>query len=103
MKSMVDLSVYQEIILSILLYNGKYKLSDKNKNLYIRNFSKLLKLNPFNIQNNSANLTTLRNLSEQIYKRDLKMIVSQLPGVGNCSSAIRYLNEYKHVLSMALS
>jgi hypothetical protein len=42
MEQMVDLSSYQEIISSILLYSGKYQLNSNNRKHYLQNFSKLL-------------------------------------------------------------
>ena len=99
MIPMVDLSAYQEIISSILLHNGKYQLSAKNREHYLRNFSKLLKINPLIMQNNSANLVTLRDLSAQIYSQDREKLASQLPGVGDCSSAQRYLKEYISIIN----
>ncbi len=99
MIPMVDLSTYQEIICSILLYNGKYQLSVKNREHYLRNFSKLLEINPLSMQNNSANLVTLRDLSAQIYSHDREKLASQLPGVGDCSSAQRYLKEYTSIIN----
>jgi hypothetical protein len=100
MEQMVDLSSYQEIISSILLYSGKYQLNSNNRKHYLQNFSKLLKTNPLYMQNNSANLVTIQKLAGQIYSQDKDILTSQLPGVGDCSSAQRYLKEYISIIDM---
>ena len=100
MQSMVDISVYQEIISSILLYSGKYQLSSDTREHYLKNFSKLLNINPLHMQNNSANIVTIRKLSRQIYSQDREKLAAQLPGRGNCSSAQRYLKEYLSVIDL---
>ena len=100
MVLMVGLSAYQEIISSILLYTGKYQLTDENRKHYLRNFSELLKTNSLNMQNNSANLVTLQMLSKQIYAQDRETLTSQLPGAGDCSSAQRYLKEYTSIIDL---
>ena len=100
MQSMVDLSAYQEIISSILLYAGKYELNPATREHYLKNFSKLLSINPLHMQNNSANIVTIRKLSRQIYAQDREKLLVQLPGMGDCSSAKRYLKEYLSVIDM---
>ena len=98
LDSMVDISDYKNIITYILLNTGKYKLPDDIKNHYIQNFSKLLRVNAFYMKNNSANLVTLRVLAKSIYSKDIEVLESKLPGVGNCSSAMSYFKEYNLVL-----
>lgn len=97
---MDNLTTYQEIITSILLYKGKYQLSPENRKHYLRNFSKLLAADPLIMQNNSANLTTLRWLSGKIYSEDRDILELKLPGKGDCSSAHRYLKDYTSILEL---
>jgi hypothetical protein len=52
------------------------------------------------MQNNSANLVTIQKLAGQIYSQDKDILTSQLPGVGDCSSAQRYLKEYISIIDM---
>jgi len=96
----VDLSKYQEIITSILLNQGPYELSKENRQHYLRNFSKILDTNPLNMQNNTANITTLQWLSGSVYDQDRSKLASKLPGEGNCLSAQRYLKEYTSILEL---
>ncbi len=97
---MIDLSTYHEIITFILLYSGKYQLSNKNREYYLRNFSKLLKINTFNMKNNTANFNTLQKISADIYPKNRKILASQLPGVGNCSDAQRYIKDYTYIIDL---
>lgn len=98
MTPMSDISQYQEIIISILINTGKYRLEDDIREHYIQNFSKLLGTDALYMKNNCANLVTLRELAKSIYSEDLKVLSSKLPGVGNCTSAKNYINEYNLVL-----
>ena len=100
MDSMVDISEYQDIIVSILLNTGKYRLEGDIRQHYIQNFSNLLKVNTLYMKNNCANLTTLRALARNIYSKDSKILSSKLPGEGDCSSAKKYLKDYNQVLKI---
>lgn len=95
----VDISEYQDIITTILLNTGKYRLPEEIRKHYIQNFSKLLKVNSLYMKNNCANLVTLRVLAKSIYSKDSEILSSKLPGVGNCSSAKNYLKNYNMVLN----
>jgi hypothetical protein len=98
--SMVDLSTYQEIITSILLNAGSYRLDIKAREQYMSNFSKLLNTNPLNMQNNTANLVTVEWLARRLYYLDEKELKSKLPGKGDCSSAKLYLKEYTSIVKL---
>jgi len=98
--SMVDLSTHQEIIISILLDTGDYRLSDRDRKRYMSNFLKLLNTNPLNMKNNTANLVTLEWLARRLYYLDEKELKSKLPGKGDCSSAKLYLKEYTSIVKL---
>ncbi len=104
MTPMVDISMYRDIITSIMLNNGKYKLTDEIRKHYLKNFSKLLEINPLYMKNNSANLTTLKKLSRQIYSRDRDVLMEKLPNVGtclvDCFSAQTYLKNYNLLINI---
>ena len=99
-EDMKDLSSCWNMITSILIDTGTYKLTDEDHKHYMLNFSKLLQTNPLNMQNNVANHVTLRRLAAPICSEDLESLAMQLPGKGDCSSAQNYLKKYKNVLSL---
>ena len=94
-----DLSKYHEIITSVFLDDGPYKLDKAVKADYQKNFKKLLSIDPLIMKNNTANLNTLRELSEKIYSHDLKILMNELPGVGDCSDARKYLKLYSSIVN----
>jgi len=80
-----DLSNYREIIEVILLDQGTYKLKDKDRKHYLKNFANLLRADPLNMKNNSANGKTLRTLSNVVYTKDREILEEKLPKIGeNC-------------------
>lgn len=94
-----DLSKYHEIITSVFLDDGPYKLDKAVKADYQKNFKKLLSIDPLIMKNNTANLNTLQELSQKIYPHDLKILMEELPGVGDCSDAGKYLKLYSSIVN----
>lgn len=92
-----DLSEYKEIIEMILVNRGMYKLREKDRVHYLKNFSKLLKTSSLNMKNNSANGKTLKTLSDDIYQKDLLDLNEKitLHDDQNCSDALQYMRLYK--------
>ena len=99
-KNMNNLIEARHIIISVLLYKGLYELTNDNKEHYIKNFATLLKINPFIMENNSANLKTLKFLSEKIYTQDITFLEQKLPGTGDCTDAKKYLKDYRSILDL---
>lgn len=90
-----DLTEYKEIIEVILLDRGTYRLRDKDRKHYLKNFQSLLSTNTLNMKNNSANGKTLQVLVNKIYETDLDALQAQLPKDGeNCDDAETYLELY---------
>ena len=101
-----DLSDYKEIIQMILLYTdtykfrdkddhhylkqGTYKLQENHRQEYLKNFEFLLETNSLNMMNNTANIKTLLFISGNIYKENIKTLVSE-----NCMESNKYLELYK--------
>lgn len=101
-SKMVDLCEYQNVILGVLLNQGKFKLSDEHRNYYFENFRGLLEVNALNMQNNIANAITLYETSRGIYTKDRESLESKLPKKEskkmNCSSANEQLLVYDKIL-----
>jgi hypothetical protein len=106
LNSWQDLSDYKEIIQMILLYKDTYKLRDtdpesylkqgayelqeKHRQEYLKNFEFLLETNSLNMMNNTANIKTLLFISNNIYKENIKNLLSE-----NCMESNKYLELYK--------
>lgn len=101
-SKMVDLSEYQNVILGVLLNQGKFKLSDEHRDYYLKNFRGLLEVNALNMQNNIANAITLYETSRGIYTKDKESLESKLPKKRskkwNCSSADEHVLVYNKIL-----
>jgi hypothetical protein len=95
-----DLSDYKEIIEYILVNQGRYKLLEKDREYYIKNFSRLLQTDSIIMKNNNANIKTLRETAKSIYTRDLNKIQEKLEHVEyhDCESAKRYRDQYHSIL-----
>ena len=97
-----DLSDFKEIIEMILLNEGTYKLRNKDRAHYLKNFDRLFQTKTLNMKNNSANNKTLLMLSKKIYSKDREFLDFQLNIISNendadknCNDAKRYLELYK--------
>ena len=106
LNSWQDLSDYKEIIQMILLYKDTYKLRDtdtesylkqgayelqeNHRQEYLKNFEFLLETNSLNMMNNTANIKTLLFISNNIYKENIKNLLSE-----NCMESNKYLELYK--------
>lgn len=99
-----DLSEYKEIIEYILINQGKYKLNNKDREHYLRNFSRLLQTNSVVMKNNNANIKTLLETARVVYSTDLRQLEEKLQeNVGqNCESVNRYIERYQDVLTRLL-
>ena len=110
LDSLQDLSDYKEIIQMILLYKDTYKLRDKDpenylkqgayqlqdnhRQEYLKNFEFLLETNSLNMMNNTANVKTLLFISNNIYKENIKELLSE-----NCLETNKYLELYKKLIA----
>jgi len=100
----VDLTEYKEVIELILLNKGVFKMSEKHRAYYMKNFTPLLDINNLNMKNNIANVNTLRTVSRDIFELDSSMISTKLTKKsGDCSSAEKYLEYYKKIIGIVHS
>jgi hypothetical protein len=72
------------------LKQGTYKLKENHRQEYLKNFEFLLETNSLNMMNNTANIKTLLFISGNIYKENIKNLVSE-----NCMESNKYLELYK--------
>jgi hypothetical protein len=92
-----DMSTYQDIITGILMNKARFKLLPDHLKKYKSEFGQLLQINQFNMKNVIANITTLRFLSNIIYKQDSLSLEKKVL-TGNCHDADQYLQDYKQFL-----
>jgi hypothetical protein len=99
LKPCDDLSDYKEIIEMILLNNGKYKLTDKDKEYYSKNFNILLSTSSVAMKNNCAESSTLQYLANIIYKKDLEILEQKhVDKDEDCEDMLKYIKIYKAIL-----
>jgi len=96
-KNTVDLSSYREIIIFILVSKGPYNLETKDKNHYLKNLGPLISINPLYMQNNTANVNTLCNLSRKVYEKDMSVLDKNNP------LALKFIHEYENILEQIKS
>ena len=100
-----EMADYKEIVESVLLNQGTYKLSDKDKLKFTQNFQKLLSVNSFNMRNNVANSRTLYMLSKKVYLKDYEVLVEEIQKLKgeesnyNCSDALNYIKTYEKFIN----
>ena len=96
-----DLSEYKNVIEQILLNQGEFKLSDKHRDYYLKNFANLLSTNNVNMKTYTANVNTLYSVGQGIYSADRDVLQGKLPKKKskkrNCSSAEEYISMYNKV------
>jgi hypothetical protein len=99
-ESIDDLSEYKHIIETILLDTSSYKLKDKDREYYLKNFDKLLHTNSLTMKNNSSNIKTLIFMSSEIYQKDKAMLELKLKkDDSECDDAKEYLQMYNSIIS----
>jgi serine/threonine protein kinase len=92
-----DYSEYKEIIETVLLEQGTFKLSSRDRQFCEANLSNLLSQNSLTMKNNSANAKTLNVLVRKMYQANLKALRKCLRYVeGDCEDAVDYLRVYRH-------
>ena len=89
-----DLTDYKDIIEMILVCGGKYKLTDEHKELYLKNFDRLLQVNGMIMKNNNANLKTLRVVAKSLYTQNMKFLEAS----EKCDVVEDYMYLYSEVL-----
>ncbi len=100
-----EMADYKEIVESVLLNQGTYKLSDKDKLKFTQNFQKLLSVNSFNMRNNVANSRTLYMLSKKVYLKDYEVLVEEIEKLKgeesnyNCLDALNYIKTYEKFIN----
>jgi hypothetical protein len=96
-----DLSEYKNIIEQILLNQGMFKLSEKHKEYYLKNFANLLSTNSVNMKTYTANVNTLHEVAKHVYSTDRAMLQTHIPTKKskskNCLSAKEYMLVYKKI------
>ena len=93
-KVFYDLSEYKNIIDSVLLNQGIFKMSDEMKIYYKNKFLFLLETKNVNMKVNVANFITLLNTAKIVYTKDKKFLIDQ-----NCTEIKKYLSSYKKILN----
>lgn len=96
-RNVVDNSDYKEILELMLLYRGRYELSEEDKRYYRDMFRNLLRVNNVNMRNNIANMVTLRYISKKIYRSDLRVLKEKLEE-NRCEEVEKYKREYEEIL-----
>jgi serine/threonine protein kinase len=95
--SQQDLSDYKEIIEIVLSNNGYYKLSDSDKEYYIKNFNTLLNSNSLYMKNNIANPKTFRYLARIIFEQNIEALNS-VPTT--CTNKDRHIKIYSDIINL---
>ena len=95
--SQQDLSDYKEIIEIVLSNNGYYKLSDSDKEYYIKNFNTLLNSNSLYMKNNIANPKTFRYLARIIFEQNIEALNS-IPTT--CTNKDRHIKIYSDIINL---
>lgn len=90
-----DLAEYKNIVETVLINTGVYRLKQEDKEYYEGVFGKLLEIPSLNINNNSANISTLYEMSKEVYERDMAFVVKQK----ECNEELKkYLSVYKSIV-----
>jgi hypothetical protein len=95
----IDFSEYKDIIEQILINNGTYKLKEKDRLYYLKNFADLLKTNSLYMKTNTANVKTLRILSQKIYTSD-NNYVKNIKRIGDCKTVNDMETVYESILKI---
>jgi hypothetical protein len=92
------LTEYKQIIETVLLYKGTYKLSETDRTYYLENFKELFQANNINMMNAVSNEKTLSFFALSLY-RENRTILEQtmITFKGNCDDALMYLELYKQM------
>ena len=90
-----DLTDYKDIINSILLDNGTYKLSENDKSYYLKIFSELLEEKSITMLLNNANINTMRQVAQYVYEKDLNYLNNI-----TCDISENYQNTYKNIVQI---
>jgi hypothetical protein len=102
-KDSKDYIKYKYMIEYVLAYNGKFKLSKKNKKYYSTNFDNLFKINNINMLNNSATVNTLLHTAKIIYTQDYKVIDKKIKENKDtdvkCKNSLKYIKNYEKILN----
>ena len=94
-KKYEDITVYKEIIESVLMDTGVFELSSEFRSHYLNMFDKILSINIFNFRSNLANYVTLKEISTKIYKQDQENLSNKK--IDNWVQK-EYLDVYFHIL-----
>jgi len=94
-----DFTEYKEIIEQILINTGTYRLKDKDRAYYLKNFSDLLQTNSLYMKTNTANVKTLRVLSREIYTSDNDFLKT-VSRNGNCETVDNITASYESILKL---
>lgn len=92
-----DLSEYKCMVAKVLYHKGYFSLPDSVREYYERNFSRLLDTKGVNMQNNTANVKTLRDLAMDIYNENLETLHTIQDGPYK-TDVEKYKTLYKNVI-----
>ena len=83
-----NLTDYKDIIEHILVNQGRYRIKEEDRQYYLNNFRELLNTSGLIMQNNTANINTLRTTAYDIYTENLNNIF------GDCRTVELYRAKY---------
>lgn len=92
-----DLSDYKDIIQSIMINNGTYKLSDTDRTYYKNTFSTILNTKSIFMIINNANINTIRNISKKLYFNNQEKLAEIKE---NCDTITKYQSIYNKILNL---
>ena len=95
-----DISGYKYIIEMVFLNTGRFALPIELKEFYFLNFKDLLLTNSVFIQNNIANISTLKDVSKKIYTIDQKILNKKIILNEDCEILKKIEKIYKKIIKI---
>ena len=96
-----NLAKYQSIVLKMLKNDGRYRLDEKTKTHYEKNFRNLLTTDPVAMMSVPADANSIRTMSGQIYSENIPLVMessSNQPETADCTKAMEYVDSYERTL-----
>lgn len=87
-----NLTDYKDIIQHILVNQGRYRIKEEDREYYLRNFRELLNTSGLVMQNNTANVFTLRATATELFEEDEYFLS------GDCNTVQKYKEKYARIL-----
>jgi len=100
-KKQNDISMYKDIILYTLLYQGEFQLPPNVKEFYQKEYKNILSINTLYMKNNTANVKTLKTVSREVYSTDKTELSKKLAETNpedDCNTSSEYIKLYNKIL-----